>query len=273
MLKRLVFLLLAAFWATMNVLLWQAEFGSGAHSGSPVPVELVWNKILTAPDDSTLEIVYRGKKIGYCRWLPNVGEELTTGKVLAEELEGRVRQLGGYTIDVEGNFVAEDLGGRVRFEYRGSFETNYAWRDFQWRASLRPMTWQLSASASTRTLKIHSGDGQSVWERTIHFDDLRNPSRLFEQLGAPMPPALLGALPANATNGTATNATQTALGLNWKARSDSLAMGHSQVRIYRLEAQLFERYKAVVLVSRVGEILRVELPHEILLVNNALYNL
>ena len=41
MTARLTFLGIVAFWLTMNVLLWRAEFG--AHGGdTPVPVQLVY---------------------------------------------------------------------------------------------------------------------------------------------------------------------------------------------------------------------------------------
>ena len=63
------------------------------------------------------------------------------------------------------------------------------------------------------------------------------------------------------------------LGLRWEARNDWLKIGHSQVRVYRLHTRLLDRYQAVVVVSRVGEILRVELPNGLLLVNEALTNL
>jgi hypothetical protein len=45
------------------------------------------------------------------------------------------------------------------------------------------------------------------------------------------------------------------------------------VRVYRLQARLLDRYQIVVVVSRVGEILRVELPNGLLLVNEALSTL
>ena len=40
--------------------------------GSSVPVELVWKKILTAPDPSRLEIMHNGQKVGDCQWMANV---------------------------------------------------------------------------------------------------------------------------------------------------------------------------------------------------------
>ena len=52
-----------------------------------------------------------------------------------------------------------------------------------------------------------------------------------------------------------------------------MKIGHAQVRVYWLRARLLDRYQIVVVVSRVGEILRVELPNGLLLVNEALSNL
>jgi hypothetical protein len=42
------------------------------------------------------------------------------------------------------------------------------------------------------------------------------------------------------------------------------------VRVYHLQARLFDRYHIKVTVSRVGEILRVDLPDDWVLVNEAL---
>ena len=77
MFNRVYFPLIALFWIVMNTLLWRAEFGGGREFGSAVSPEVVWQKILTAPDDSTLEISLKEKKIGYCRWSANAGEATT----------------------------------------------------------------------------------------------------------------------------------------------------------------------------------------------------
>src|SRR5215470_10665864 len=96
---RLAFPVITLFWVTMNVLLWRAEYGGGKEPGSPVPVEVVWEKMLSAPDDSTLEIRWNGRKIGYCRWVPNVHGDVTVKKpaVRPPDLEGRIRQVSGYS--------------------------------------------------------------------------------------------------------------------------------------------------------------------------------
>src|SRR5512137_2074644 len=94
--------LLALFWGVMNFLLWRAEYGDERKPGGVAPAEMVWQKVLTAPDNSILE-VYRGNaKAGYFRWSPNVGQERSTGKTAGEDdvPEGWVQQPSGYTIDL-----------------------------------------------------------------------------------------------------------------------------------------------------------------------------
>src|ERR1035441_2895377 len=61
MIPRVTFLSIAAFWVAMNMLLWRSEYGSRG-SGIPVPVDLVWRKVLTAPDTSSLTVYQDGQK-------------------------------------------------------------------------------------------------------------------------------------------------------------------------------------------------------------------
>ena len=71
----------------------------------------------------------------------------------------------------------------------------------------------------------------------------------------------------------ATKPSSASIGLKWDARNDRIKIANNLVRVYRLEAGLFDRYKVVLYVSPVGEILRLELPDEIVLTNDALTNL
>ncbi len=268
MVKRVSFLLIALFWVAMNWLLWRSEFGGGGELGSAVLASLVWEKVLTAPDDSPLEITSHGKKIGYGRWLANVGEELSTGKLGTDEVlpEGMVRQLASYTIDLEGSFLWEGHRGRVRFDLQGRFAADHAWQELALRANLRPTVWELRALAADESLTLKIEDDESRWEHRFTFSDLRRPDKLLKELGYPAWPGLFNPamiLPAPQDY---------SLGLNWEARNDWLKIGHSQVRVYRLQARLLDRCQAVVIVSRVGEILRVELPNGLVLVNDALIN-
>ena len=53
------------------------------------------------------------------------------------------------------------------------------------------------------------------------------------------------------------------LGLEWVVYNDAIRFGSTRVRIYRLEAKLPGERAVTVLVSRVGEILRVTFPGQL----------
>ena len=101
----------------------------------------------------------------------------------------------------------------------------------------------------------------------LKFSDLRNPEKLLRQFGGPVMTELLkaGGFPLGSTHKT-----DLTLGLQWEARHDWMKLGQTRMRVYRLQARLFDRFDAVVLVSHVGEILRIELPDQVEFKNEAL---
>lgn len=265
MIQRVILVVLALFWVTMNVLLWRAEFGAGGLGGE-VPPRLVIHKILTAPDDSFLTILQRGRRVGHCRWSPNVGDELASGKIANEneQLEGMVRRLSGYRVDLDGHLELGEAATRLSFFVNADFGTNRLWRTLKLRFVLRPTVLEFRASAAERTVEVHFEDDERRWQRTLGYDDLRQPATALSGIGGPLLGAALAGLPLPLDPGTL------AAGLRWEARNGWLRVGRSQIRVYRLETRLFDRYRAVVVVSRVGEILRVELPDGLVLLNEAL---
>ena len=60
------------------------------------------------------------------------------------------------------------------------------------------------------------------------------------------------------------------LDLEWESRSDWLNLGSSRIRIYRLRARWMNRFDIVLLISRAGEILRITLPGDLELRNEAM---
>ena len=193
MFNRVLFVSIAGFWLTMNLRLWSSEFGQTNHPGSVVPATMVWQKILTAPDDSSLEILQDAKRVGRCRWQANVGEEIATGKVAPDEfeLEGMVRQLTGYTIDLEGTLLFEGLENRLRFNLHAIFSAHHNWQEFTLRGGVRPASWELRSVAANETATLKVDDENGKWERTYRFEELRNPQTILRDFGAP---AFLGFL-------------------------------------------------------------------------------
>jgi hypothetical protein len=264
--QRLAFALITLFFITMNVLLWRSEFAGRGGLGGAVPASLVWEKILTAPDDSFLEIYQRGKAVGHCRLVANVGEELTTGKIANENErpEGMVRKLTGYKVDLDGTLDLGEPGMRLSFFLHTEFQTNHVWDALKLRFVMRPTVCEIRSTATDKSLRVSFEDGTQKWERVFAYDDLRQPEKLLGSFANPLMLGLVAGLPMQL------DPQPLSLGLKWEARNDRLKVGHTQVRVYRLQARLFDKYQAVLMVSRVGELLRVELPNEILLVNEAL---
>jgi hypothetical protein len=270
MIRYASFAVIALFWVLMNGLLWRSEFGSGSKIASSVPPSLVWEKILTAPDDSALSINLKGRKLGYLRIRPAAREAGTEDKVANEnEPEGMVRRVTEYSLQFEGSMVAEVIARSLRFNSEFIFDRSMEWQQFQVETFVRPYRWQLKGNAAERDLWFQSTDGESEWIHHFTLDDLRNPQQLSRVIDAPMLTALI---PQYFNSVGMTNATGSlSLGLDWQAQFEWLKIGRNRVRIYRLEAKLLDRHRVVVLVSRVGEILRVELPGELKLINEVLY--
>ena len=268
------FVFIALFWVVMNGLLWRSEFGSGSKVTASVPPSLVWEKILTAPDDSSLSINVGVRKAGYVRIRPRVNEPENPAAIEnPNDIEGLVRHVSEYNLQIEGSLVSETIGRAVRFDSEFVFDKKLAWQRFRAEAAIRPNKWEIKANAADRELWLQSTDGETEWIHSLPFEDLRNPNALLKQVDSPVLAALLPQLLSgviSTNNASAPNASL-GLGLKWAARMEWLRIGQSRVRIYRLEARLLDRHSVVVLVSRVGEILRIELPGEVKLINEVLY--
>ena len=263
--KHLLVGMTGVFWITMMILLWRAEYRGEASLGSSVSPEVVWEKILTAPDDSTLSIAVKGRKIGYCRWVPNIADPESTGKISSENTpEGMIQKPTGYTLLLEGSYLFEEDGARLRFEANAALRTNYTWRTLDVKASVNPQQWSINADAVRQKVSINFQEGAMRLGHTFNFAQLQNPAGLLSALGMPSIPLPMASL------STLTNNPNISLGLDWKAYNDVLKIGPSQLRVYRLRARLLESYEVSIVTTRVGEILRMELPNGIVLVNDLL---
>src|ERR1700728_11060 len=98
---RLIFIGITVFWLTMNALLWRTEFG--ARGGDiPVPLQLVWRKILTAPDSSSLSVYQNKERTGYCEFTTSVGQQMAALDEDKPPPESFITHTG-YQIHVAGN--------------------------------------------------------------------------------------------------------------------------------------------------------------------------
>ena len=273
MFSRIMLFLITLFWAAMNFLLWRSEFGERNHLGSSVPAEVVWRKILTAPDASALEIVHHNRAIGNGQWAANIGQNSGIRKIIPDELppEGMDEEgVTGYQIDFTGNAALSDVPGRLSFNFNLKMTTNQVWQEFSLVLKLHSSAWEIHSLAAEQTVHLKMRDEDQKFERVFKFADLQNPQVLARQLDLPFPEEFFHAF---GLSPKVQSPASLSAGLVWEARNDWITIGHTPVRAYRLQAALFDRYRIVVIVSQVGEILRVELPDDWLLKNSDLTTL
>lgn len=265
MFPRILFALIALFWVTMNVLLWRTEYGARRVIGSSVPVETVWRKILNAPDDSSLVILRRGKRIGFCRLQTSVAEEFSKLDEAPKEgfkVKSRI-QFDGHVMLDEASFR------RLRFECDLSLSPNQEWEQFSLRITHRPITFEVRSVAAEQTVLMKVVDRDGEFERTFKFSEFQNPMALLNELAGPIAPGVFDRL--NIPDTIQPPPAQEAL-LKWEARNDTLTIGHEPVRVYRLQTSLAGSYSVAIFVSRAGEILKAELPEGIVLLHDKLLN-
>lgn len=180
-----------------------------------------------------------------------------------------VQKPTGYRIDFDGNASVSGLPDRLRFDSRAEFSTNHEWKEFHLRLSLRPNACEIHATAADETLRFTLGDGATQTDHAFKFSELNDPQALLQQLVDPFSATVLntGRLLSGPQGPRAL-----AGSVKCVARNDWIKIGQIAIRAYRLDIRLIDRYQATIFVSRVGEILRVELPDGLTLVNDQLTN-
>ena len=178
----------------MNFLLWRSQSAAYSGIGSAIPVDVVWGKILTAPDDSSLEIYDDEKKIGFCEWRAIVGSvSRVMNQSLSEDYEpdGLIPQPSGYSLSFDGNTMTFGTN-HINFEMHLLLSTNQTWQDFHLTAKMRPTVWDIHAIAAARKITVKENGDDGSWEKTLKFSDLQHPDTLLEEFGGADAPELCG---------------------------------------------------------------------------------
>jgi hypothetical protein len=254
MVPRVTFFLIAAFWIVMNVWLWRVEYSSRGGE-IPVPVNLVWRKILTAPDISSLTIYQNGQKAGFCQFSTSVEQAMAAldeDKLPSEGLAVK----NGYQIHFNGNVSFGDFTNRVRFDGRLQFSSARTWRELNLKVATRDATVEIHSAAAEQTMYLKITSNGANFERVLSFADLQNPNVLLRALGGDLGGGLADelALPMVPSSSAAM-----AGSVKWEAHRDRLIIGHEPVTAYCLETRVLD-HPIVIYTSSLGEILRVELP-------------
>ena len=183
--------------------------------------------------------------------------------------EGMVDEPSSYMLDVIGSLTLEGAN-RFRFSFEVKFSTNQEWLEFSMHVTLRPTVVEVRATAAEGKVHFRFDDAGARTDRSYTFEELQHPEKILREFGGALLPGLVGALGFD-LQGPRSSAP--AVGLRWTAREDKLKVGASFMRVYRLQTLILDHFPIVIYVSRIGEILRIELPDEIVLANDALLNL
>jgi hypothetical protein len=265
--SRLAIATITLFFVTMNVLLWRSEIIG--RNTLQVPPKVVWKRILENDHKMIFDVRYNSTKIGYFQWTTTLQTE-SAPEALSDEalpVEGMALKQTGYTIDVESSFNIE-AALKLRVDGELKLKSEEQWDSFRLQLKLRPESWEVRASAAAQEIRFVSDDERGHNERIFKMADLRQPDKMVRELAGPFLPELLAALGFNLSPQQFQGSS---LGLGWEAWTDSLQLGNLQIAVYRLQGRFLGRVEVVILVERDGgEILRVELPNRIELLNNRL---
>jgi hypothetical protein len=254
---RLTFLAIVAFWLTMNVLLWRAEFG-GHGDDTPVPLQLVWRKILTAPDASSMSVYQNGQRTGYCEFSTAVGQQMAAFDEDKPPPEGFAAH-AGYQIHLAGNIALGEFTNRLKFDGRATFISAHQWSELNLKISSRQAVIEIFSQATNQTVHVRFiNAGTPLLERDLTFADLNNPNALIRTFAGNFADGWFSAIDApDLLPDTAPPK------IEWTARRTRIKIGTEAVPVYRLETSILG-HSVVVDVSTLGEILHVELPGNVI---------
>lgn len=254
MIARITFLFIAVFWITMNVLLWRAEYVQDG-TGIRVPIALVLQKVLTAPDISSLTVFQGGDRVGFCEFSTSVEQEMASldeGKPIPEG----VNTHAGYQIRFNGNVGLGDFTNRLTFNGVVEFSRKREWRELNLKVSSHFATVEIHSRAAERSIQLIITSDDVSTERVFSFDDLEDSNLLLRSFAGS-----LGGEWAEGLNLPVLTETPDlfAQNIHWEAHLDHLTIGRESVPAYCLKARVLD-HPIVIYISTLGEILHVELP-------------
>jgi len=249
----------------MNWLLWRAEYESHG-VGIRVPEALVWQKILTAPDISTLNIFQGGERTGFCEFSTSVEQEMAA---LDENdaVPKKINPHAGYQIRFNGNVSLGDFTNRLTFSGQIGFTPQREWREINLKLSSHATAIEIHSLAAEQTVRlVITGDGITN-QQLFSFAELQNPNNLWSMLLGNLGEWTMGLnLPTDFQMPSVL-----AQNVHWEARLDRVMLGGESVLAYRLETRILDR-PVVIYVSTLGEILRAELPGDVIALFDQLGN-
>ncbi|MBG89327.1 MAG: hypothetical protein CMO80_20860 [Verrucomicrobiales bacterium] len=269
MIRHLPFAIVTIFFVVMNYKLYQKDFKQTDTIGTPIPLEMVWNRMLRSPDESFLYMFQDKRRRGSLRWSAEAVEYDIEDEREKEYLaEGMVRNPANYIVEIRSGHLLLGQGhGTVNFDMSANFSTNNQWHTFELGLHQKPIRLQFVANSTNETLRVSWLNDDHRTEHNFTFDELKDPSMVVTRLIGPLPLAqFAGGLLAGFGSGDNPHFNAMQLmksGIKVEAFDDRLKIGHTSLRCYRVSVTLPDQRVANIYVSRIGEILRITLPDKI----------
>ena len=264
--SRIALIAAGLFWVLMNGLLWQAEWGERFASGSDLSPTLIWQKMLDSPDSSVLSIRHQGKTIGSLEWHPSILEASRSHSTnnSAATIEGMVSAPTGHQLRVSARFFGSGTPiDRLMVLGNVEFSPSNLWQKINLRVDQRPKSWEIETESGSDRIRMTYEEGRRRLEQTF---ETRNRAALQLMLAPYLTALPSGLIPENAL-AHPENLTRA---VTIEARSDWMQMGRSRIRVYRLTARLPGQLEVTAFISRAGELLKIQLPDRLQLVNDAI---
>jgi len=204
-----------------------------------------------------LSVYQNGDRMGYCEFSTSIGQQMATVDADRPPPEGLVKQ-AGYKIHLAGNISFGDFTNRLKFDGNVMFSTPRQWRELILKLTSRQAIIEIHSVATNQSVHLKIVTEGMVVQRDLTFEDLRNPNTLIRTFVGNFADTLLNNLdlPALAAAPAAQN-------IEWVANRTRLKIGSESVPVYELQTVLLGR-DIKVIVSTLGEVLRVELPGNII---------
>jgi len=262
MASRIALALSALFWVVMNGLLWQSEWGDRFAADSVIAPESVWKRLLDSPDSSVLSIRHQGRTLGTFEWHPSILEAPRADATHA--IEGMVSAPAGHHLRVSARFFGTDspldrlmVQGEIDLSPSNSIDRLHL------RIEQRPRSWELQTETGSDSVRLVFQEGRRRFEQSFETRD-RTALRM---MAAPYLTALpAGLIPEDAW----THPQSLSRAVTLEACSDWMQIGRSRLRVHRLTARLPGPLEATVHISRAGELLKVQLPDRLQLINETI---
>jgi len=262
--KKFSFWFILIFWVSVNLLLWRLEFGNTFFASEVISPDQFLFKVLTSPDYSMMVIKHHGTNVGEFNWMCDIVDAQNNLNRKLRDIEGRIDTISSYSIRVELNLNHIEPLRNLKLGVDLNLSTNYVVNEFSAKLNLKPFSWRVSYNSAEGIFKITDLSLEKPKEFSISNNDINNPRKILETLGI-TPDIAAIFLPADL--GMKINSFKRKL--EYDCSLARIKIGNTYINGFKCQIKLSENSSIRIYINKVGEIIKIELPNYIVLLNRA----